>query len=99
MTAIADSDNELQQTLARLVDARSFPKTVCPSEVARALSATSLADLGAASWREAMPAVREAILKQTQLGELEILQKGEVRNVGSLDELRVPIRVRKCHRP
>lgn len=96
MAAAADSSEELTGTLARLARARAFPKTICPSEVARLLSSACIADMGVETWRDAMPIVREAVFQQVQCGNLEILQKGEVKNVGSLNELKGPIRFRKC---
>jgi hypothetical protein len=42
----------------RLLGARDFPKTICPSEIARALSREELDALGAAEWRETMDDVR-----------------------------------------
>ncbi|KAH7082118.1 hypothetical protein FB567DRAFT_98681 [Paraphoma chrysanthemicola] len=79
----------------RLLDARQHPKTICPSEVARAFSTPELATLGASEWRGTMDAVRQVMWDKRAQGEVEILQKGEIVDVESLDDIRGPIRVRK----
>jgi len=83
--------------LTRLLHARSHPKTICPSEVARALSPAELATLGADTWRELMPAVRELAweLRAGSMSELEVLQGGQVVDEGvALQDIRGPIRLR-----
>jgi hypothetical protein len=82
----------------RLLSARQYPKTICPSEVARALSTSELETLGASDWRGTMNAVRQVMWEKRGIGEVEILQKGEVVNVESLDDIRGPIRVRKVQK-
>nr|OQO24074.1 hypothetical protein B0A51_09627 [Rachicladosporium sp. CCFEE 5018] len=77
---------------------RHPPKTFCPSEVARSLLETDLAEIGAETWREAMPAVREVVFDWRAEGKCEVLQKGEVlgEDVG-LEDVKGPIRVRRTH--
>jgi hypothetical protein len=78
----------------RLLGARDFPKTICPSEIARALSREELDALGAAEWRETMDDVRRVVWEKREAGEVEVMQKGEVVDVESLEDIRGPIRVR-----
>jgi len=77
----------------RLLQARLFPKTICPSEVARALSAEELQALDASHWRDVMDDVRTVVWEMREAGEVEVLQKGAV-TVASPDTIRGPIRVR-----
>ena len=81
----------------RLLTARDYPKTICPSEVARAMSAEELSDNGAASWRDLMSAIREYTFDLRDQDKVEILQKGNVlpRTQG-LKDTAGPIRVRKA---
>lgn len=78
----------------RLLHTRAPPKTICPSEIARALSADELCALGAAEWRSTMDAVRSVVWNKRAAGEVEVLQKGLVVGVEDLDEIRGPMRVR-----
>lgn len=88
-------DDAIQRHLDHLLKFRAHPKTICPSEVARALSSTELAELDLKEWRDAMPSVRERAWKMREDGRVEILQKGQVLNddIG-LDEIKGPIRIR-----
>lgn len=79
----------------RLLDARQYPKTICPSEIARAFSATELHTLGASEWRDTMDLVRQVMWEKREAGEVEVMQKGEVIGVESLEDIRGPIRVRR----
>lgn len=83
--------------LTNLLAHRSFPKTICPSEVARALTSTELRQLGfAGGWRDAMPAVRDEVWRMREEGEVEVLQGGEVVEDGRREgDVRGPIRVRR----
>lgn len=82
----------------RLLDARQYPKTICPSEIARAFSAPELQTLGVSAWRDTMDVVREVMWAKREAGEVEVMQKGEVVDVASLDDIRGPIRVRKVQK-
>ena len=87
----------VKKHLDRLLDAREYPKTICPSEVARALSNSELEALGAESWRDLMPTIREHVFGLRDRGSVEILQKGNAIPADqSLEETTGPIRVRKC---
>jgi Protein of unknown function (DUF3253) len=80
----------------QLLDSRSYPKTICPSEAARALSAAELQATGAASWRDLMPGIRHLAFQLRDKGELEILQKGEVLPESkALEQTVGPIRLRR----
>ncbi|KAI9875669.1 MAG: hypothetical protein M1823_007425, partial [Watsoniomyces obsoletus] len=64
--------------LNTLLTKREHPKTLCPSEVARALSNSELQDAGVSTWRELMPNLRTLCFQMRDQGEIEILQKGDV---------------------
>lgn len=78
-----------------LATARAYPKTICPSEVARALSPAELETIGASDWRDAMDSVREVAQGLREQGRLEFLQRGEVLDAThGLSDIRGPIRLR-----
>ena len=84
--------------LNRLLSTRAYPKTICPSEVPRALTATELKTLGASDWRDLMPDVREMLWDLRQRGQVDILQKGSlVPDDIDLPDIKGPIRARKTH--
>lgn len=86
--------------LEQLLQKRQHPKTLCPSEVARALSTGELKEAGVSSWRDLMPYLRELAFQMRDNGQLEILQKGEVLpSDQSLEETTGPIRIRTIHTP
>lgn len=78
----------------RLLSTRAWPKTICPSEIARALSREELETLDASEWRDAMEEIRHAVWEKRQAGEVEVMQKGEVVDAESLEDIKGPIRVR-----
>jgi hypothetical protein len=80
---------------SRLLDSRQYPKTICPSEIARAFSAAELQTLGASEWRNTMDAVRQVMWEKREAGEVEVMQKGEVVDAESLEDIRGPMRLRK----
>jgi hypothetical protein len=88
----------LQPHLERLLDSREHPKTICPSEVARALSSQELLRGSFLTWRDAMSEIRTIVAEMRARGEVEVLQKGSVLE-GDLGEGLVdvagPVRVRK----
>ena len=86
----------LEIHLDRLLSARQHPKTICPSEVARALSISELQVIGAANWRDLMPRIRELLWTMRARGEVDILQKGSpIPSTQSPEDTRGPIRVRR----
>ena len=64
------SDRQLEAKIRELLDARSRDSTICPSDVARAMSENE--------WRELMEPVRRAARRLVDAGEVEITQKGSV---------------------
>lgn len=75
---------------------RAHPKTLCPSEIARSLSASELQELGVQGWRELMPRLRSMAFEARDRGEIEILQRGEVVDGGrGPEDVRGPIRIRR----
>ncbi|MCJ1285747.1 hypothetical protein MMC26_005088 [Xylographa opegraphella] len=90
------AEQVLKIHLDRILSSRQHPKTICPSEAPRALSAPELRRLGASDWRDLMPEVRRILWAMRDEGEVEILQKG----VALADDLASedvvgPIRARK----
>ena len=86
----------LQPHLGRLLSARAHPKTICPSEVARALSSHELEAANASKWQDLMSTVREMLWEMRACGEVEILQKGEpISENAQLQDIKGPIRARK----
>ena len=86
----------LEPHLSRLLSSRTHPKTICPSEVPRALSSAELQEAGASSWRDLMDCARAIVWELRDRNEVEILQKGEVLASNTrLEDVSGPIRVRK----
>jgi hypothetical protein len=88
----------ISEHLCRLLDSREAPKTICPSEVARAIPSGELHDIGASSWRDLMPEIRHLAAEMRFRGDLEVLQKGNVLegDLGEgLEHVTGPIRLRK----
>ena len=82
-----------------LLERRDWPKTICPSEVARALSNSELTQLDAESWRDAMDDIRHLAFDLREDGEVEVLQKGEVLGqTVTADNVHGPIRLRARQR-
>ena len=82
--------------LDRLLSSRPYPKTICPSEVARSLSTSELEECGVSTWRDLMPDIRGLLWKMRDKGEVEILQRGQpIPSTLLLEEIKGPIRARK----
>ncbi|KAL9639835.1 MAG: hypothetical protein Q9204_000941 [Flavoplaca sp. TL-2023a] len=99
LESTSQSDSETTQILRRglsgKLQSRQFPKTICPSEIPRALSKSDLAPIGLSDWRQLMPQVRSMLFDMRAKGEVEILQKGQVISTStSLDDVHGPIRAR-----
>ena len=90
----AGNDEMLRNTISQFIDKREYPKTCCPSEVARAFITEELRLLGCEDWRAAMQIVREMAWTMRKEGLLEITQKGEVVQATSLEDIKGPIRLR-----
>lgn len=75
--------------------ARAYPKTICPSEAARALTPSELSSLEVQDWREAMDPVRKIAWRLRADGQLEILQRGVVLQGDiRMEDVKGPIRLR-----
>lgn len=86
----------IEHHLDRLLSTRQYPKTICPSEVARAFNTAELRDSGTSVWRDLMPDIRQKVWERRDRGEVEILQKGEVLPEDmALGDIKGPIRARK----
>ncbi|KAI9653919.1 MAG: hypothetical protein M1831_005604 [Alyxoria varia] len=90
----------LTNRLLDLIASREPPKTLCPSEIARSFTAAELQDvLGVETWREAMPKVRRAVPELVRDNRVEVLQKGEVLDLdtveGDLERVKGPFRIRR----
>ena len=78
---------DLERAILDLLDERA-PKTICPSDVARAVGTAN-------GWRELMQPVRDAAGRLVARGEVEVTQKGEVIDLATV---RGPIRIRRPER-
>lgn len=67
----AKIQQQLEETLIKLLDQRGVGKSICPSEVARALRSQG-------DWRELMPHVLELARKYSREGKIKITQRGQV---------------------
>lgn len=74
---------DLERTILDLLDRRA-PRTICPSDVARAVD-------GEGDWRGLMEPVRKAAQRLVEAGEVEVTQRGEVVD---LRTVRGPVRLR-----
>ncbi|RZM76081.1 DUF3253 domain-containing protein [Leptolyngbya iicbica] len=83
---MALSEQQIQDCLMQLVRDRGPEKTICPSEVARALSADD--------WRSLMPQVRTVGMALAQAGAIAVTQKGQVVDPQTA---KGPIRYRLLH--
>lgn len=82
--------------LDRLLDKRDYPKTICPSEAARAMSGEEIQSSGAETWRDLMPGLRELSFQLRDQGLIEILQKGQVLSPSTtIGNTTGPIRLRR----
>jgi hypothetical protein len=79
----------VRATTLALAAHRAPERTICPSDVARAIGSTG--------WRSLMEPVREVVRDLARSGEVEILQRGEV--VDPDGGWRGPIRIRSRARP
>lgn len=86
----------LMPHIDRLLSSREYPKTICPSEIPRALTAAELKACGASDWRSLMPAVRDILWSMREKGKVEILQRGSLLPQDiDLSDVSGPIRARK----
>ncbi|CAL8577626.1 hypothetical protein XPA_003450 [Xanthoria parietina] len=77
----SQSSSSITQTLRKhlleKLQSRQFPKTICPSEIPRALPRSDLTLMGLTDWRDLMPRVRTILFDMRSEGQVEILQKGK----------------------
>ena len=66
-----EEESEIEATMLRLVAERGADKTVCPSEVARALGGP-----GPEDWRHLMQPVRRVAVRLVREGKVTILRGG-----------------------
>jgi hypothetical protein len=79
----AVADVTLEQTIRALLASRASTATICPSDVARAVSPKD--------WRKQMEPVREAARRMVAAGEVEVTQGGRVVDPSTA---KGPIRIR-----
>jgi hypothetical protein len=80
---VSEKQTIISQSILALATERGADKTICPSEVARALFDTH--------WRKHMDEVRQAAIVLQQNGKVLITQKGIPVDV---DHLKGPIRIK-----
>lgn len=87
---------KLREKLEELIWKRDPPKTLCPSEVPRSFDTDELTSMGAPSWRDLMPYMRDIIWDFREKRLVEVLQNGKV-ITGFVEPHQVegPIRVRR----
>jgi hypothetical protein len=68
---VAVSAGDIEAELRRQLEARGPEKTICPSEVARALGRSE------DEWRPLMQPVRDVAARLAEAGELEFTKAGE----------------------
>lgn len=96
MAEIGTNHRDILMHTDRLLSSRDYPKTICPSEVARALTVAELKACGASDWRDLMPTVRGILWDMREKRKVEILQKGSPVPQGiDLGDVKGPIRARK----
>jgi len=89
-------DSTIASHLQKFMMTREYPKTFCPSEVARALTKSELEEMSFSDWREAMEPVRSLAQIWRDRNQIEVLQKGiVVDNDTKIKELHGPIRLRR----
>jgi hypothetical protein len=75
-TRMGMQDNEVADAIIAMAAERGGDKTICPSEVARALFAPN--------WRKHMEQVRDIAITLQQQGKVSIMQKGvpvDIKNI------------------
>ena len=87
-----DTEDAYRETLVLLTH-RAAGATICPSEVARALTADAEGKPAAMGWRDAMPVVHAAIDRLVTEGAVQLSWKGEV-----LKERGGPYRIGVLHK-
>lgn len=86
MTSAPTSGPAIEAEILRQTTLRGAGKSICPSEVARALQPAEEA------WRRLMGPVRAAAIRLARAGQVEVLRKGKP--VSAEEEIRGVIRLR-----
>ncbi len=89
---MTDDAPRIEAEILRLAAARGPGKSICPSEVARALVPGHDDDMAEAAWRPLMGPVRRAAIGLATGGFIDILRKGKPVDPGQ--EVRGVIRLR-----
>lgn len=84
----AQVETRIRSQITTMLQNREQSKTLCPSEVVRALS-DDLPD----GWRAEMPTVRNVAFDMALHGSLTILQKGKLIPPTQLQSIKGPIRI------
>ena len=87
----ADLDQELEQTILSLLQARARDTTICPSEAARSVARSDVR----AAWEPLMEPARAAARRLVAAGLIEITQHGAVVDPSTA---KGPIRLRSLQR-
>ncbi|QQL50485.1 DUF3253 domain-containing protein [Mucilaginibacter ginkgonis] len=77
------NQDQISNTIVSMATERGVDKTICPSDVVRALFYKD--------WRRYMPEVRAAAIELQHAGKVVITQKGEMIDT---DHIKGPIRIR-----
>jgi hypothetical protein len=86
---VTAADRQLEERIGTMLASRAATSTICPSDVARAISQDE------SEWRALMEPVRRAARRMVARGEVDITQGG---NVVDPSTAKGPIRIRR-HRP
>jgi hypothetical protein len=83
-------DRDIERSIVELLSARSWSSSICPSDVARALTGEE------AQWRGLMPQVREVAKAMAAEGIIRVTQGDSEVTID--EQLRGPIRLRRGDR-
>ena len=73
-----------------------YPKTLCPSEIPRSFNCDELNEMGALTWRDLMPYMRDIVWELREQRRVDVLQNGKViTGYVQLRDVKGPIRVKQ----
>jgi hypothetical protein len=81
------SNDEIEQCVLALLNARAASSSICPSDAARALVENE------SGWRAAMPSIRDVAVRMAREGIVTITQRGATLDPDAI--MRGPIRLRR----
>ena len=87
-----DVGSRLERTILDLLSKRAPTSSICPSDAARAVGASTGSPGG---WRDLMDPARAAAARLVERGEVEVTQGGEVVEIRTA---RGPVRIRRSAR-